>query len=915
MGIGPLTFLAPLALLGLIALPLIWWLLRVTPPSPKKQDFPPLRILQDVMTEEETPDHTPFWLLLFRLLMVAIIAFALARPILTEPEGVSSKPLTLIIDNGWDAAPNWAGIVREAEARLTDARRKNVDVMLVTTAGSEAPFAFTPAQEAMNKIKSLKPFPYAPDRALLAKQLADTDISASEAVWLSGGLDFGGTASLAAALKRASTASRLAPTTELTPIVPGDIAETANGFRSVWHRYSSDSLQSNEVTAHGRDGRVIARADLNFAPGGKTAEAIFELPSELRSRVTALRVSGLASAGAMRLLDDSWGRPLVGLLTTSKDEASPLLSEPFYAETALKPHADLFTGNLNDLLPLAPSIIVMPDVARTESEELRDYVKNGGLLIRFAGPKLAARPDGLLPVTLRDGGRALGGALTWEDPQNLAPFSEDSPFFGLNIPKDLAVTRQVMAQPGTETDNKTWARLEDGSPIVTSDSYGLGRIVLFHVTAGPEWSNLPVGGLYVDMLKRILPLAKSAPAPNVESSGDWAPERLLNGYGRLTAPGADARPIADGTFENVEITAKNPPGLYRQGARRQALNAVRDPNTLSGIGSFSGIAEQSYGQTRQRTLGGLLLGFAIAMLILDALFAILASGRTHYFKLRRSAPAAATLIFACVVFMPQFAQAQTSDQIQTDALGLHLGYVITGDSRLDQMSASALEGLSGSLTRRTTIEPTGVRGVDPSADPLMFYPFLYWPVSRDAPSLSEKASAALNAYMASGGTIVFDTQDQGDRAALGNMVHPGLERITASLDVPALGPVPEDHVLTKSFYLMQTFPGRWANGTVWVDKNPSGAASDGVSSVIIGSNDWAAGWALTEDGEPIVSLETDIPRQREWAIRFGVNVAMYALSGNYKSDQVHAAALVERLGRPVRQPENLGPSRQDGPGK
>ena len=169
--------------------------------------------------------------------------------------------------------------------------------------------------------------------------------------------------------------------------------------------------------------------------------------------------------------------------------------------------------------------------------------------------------------------------------------------------------------------------------------------------------------------------------------------------------------------------------------------------------------------------------------------------------------------------------------------------------------------------------------------------------------------------MASGGTIVFDTQDQGDRAALGNLVHPGLERVTSSLDIPALGPVPEDHVLTKSFYLLQTFPGRWANGTVWVDKNRSGAASDGVSSVIIGSNDWAAGWALTKDGEPIATLESDIPRQREISIRFGVNVAMYALAGNYKSDQVHAAALVERLGRPVRQPENLGPAENDGPPK
>ena len=130
---GPVTFLAPLALLGLVALPLIWWLLRVTPPSPKKQIFPPLRILQDVMTEEETPDSTPLWLLLFRLLLVSIIAVALARPILFQAEGVTDRPVAIIIDDGWDAASNWNVAMREAEAqaRLAQAEKTAVEQGLI----------------------------------------------------------------------------------------------------------------------------------------------------------------------------------------------------------------------------------------------------------------------------------------------------------------------------------------------------------------------------------------------------------------------------------------------------------------------------------------------------------------------------------------------------------------------------------------------------------------------------------------------------------------------------------------------------------------------------------------------------------------------------------------------------------------
>lgn len=906
--VGPVTFLAPLALLGLIALPLIWWLLRVTPPSPKKQVFPPLRILQDVMTEEETPDSTPLWLLLFRLLLVAIIAVALARPILFQAEGVTDRPVAIVIDDGWDAAANWNTAMREAETRIADARRKNLDVLLVSSySGTDALPAFGPAADAMRQVKAMRPAALPTNHTSLANQLETTDLSGSDTVWLSSGIDFGGAATLAAKLETAQGAKRLTPNSEVSPLIPGSAEETANGFRAVWHRVETNSLRTTDVTAHGRDGAVLARADITFSPGVDTTEAEFELPSELRSRVTALRASGSNTAGSVKLLDDSWGRPLIGILTPKADTGSPLLSEPFYAQTALAPFADIYTGSLDELLPLAPSIIIMPDAARTSDEALKDFVETGGLLIRFAGPRLAKRPDDLLPVLLREGGRELGGALTWQDPQHIATFAEDSPFFGLKIPGDITVQRQVMAQPGAQTDSRTWARLEDGSPIVTSSQQGFGRIVLFHVTAGPEWSNLPVGGLYVDMLRRLLTLARSTPGKLQSGTGDWAPERVLSGYGRLITPPIEVLPIANDAFETTVISAEHPPGLYRQGARRKALNTVSNPDALSPMADYDGIKTAPYGETKPVTLGGVLLGLALIMLAIDAILALLVSGRLSNLRPRRAAGLASALVMAAIAITPIDGHAQ--EAIPTsDALELHFAYVKTGDARLDRMSDAAMTGLVTQLNMRTTIEPVGVRGLDPETDSLLFYPFLYWPVARDAPSLSLRASTALNAFMAGGGTIIFDTQDAGDQAILGNRTHPGLARVTASLDIPRLGAVPDDHVLTKSFYLTQVYPGRWANGTVWVDRNANGSARDGVSSVIIGSNDWAAGWAMDGNGEFIQSLEQDIPRQREMAQRFGVNLAMYALAGNYKSDQVHAAALIERLGQPEREPENMGPS-------
>jgi hypothetical protein len=117
--------------------------------------------------------------------------------------------------------------------------------------------------------------------------------------------------------------------------------------------------------------------------------------------------------------------------------------------------------------------------------------------------------------------------------------------------------------------------------------------------------------------------------------------------------------------------------------------------------------------------------------------------------------------------------------------------------------------------------------------------------------------------------------------------------------------VPADHVVTKAFYLIDTFPGRYADGQTWIEAIPretnSGdrpaRAGDGVSPIIITSNDLASAWATGRRGEPLYPVTQTMPRQREMAFRAGTNIVMYALTGNYKADQVHVPALLERLGQ------------------
>jgi hypothetical protein len=314
---------------------------------------------------------------------------------------------------------------------------------------------------------------------------------------------------------------------------------------------------------------------------------------------------------------------------------------------------------------------------------------------------------------------------------------------------------------------------------------------------------------------------------------------------------------------------------------------------------------------------------AMALLLLDALVVLALSGGLAAMLPRRRATTAILLglALAATALAPGLARAQTqakptgaplsaSDDFAMKAtLQTHLAYVITGDADVDAISKSGLQGLTLFLAQRTALEAGDPIGLDPAHDELAFFPLIYWPIVPGRPKPPQAALDNINTYMKNGGTMLFDTRDAVDAPPGAEMSGPGmvaLRTILSSLDVPELEPVPHDHVLTKTFFLLRDFPGRFTSGQLWVEALPAdnvedsarpARAGDGVSSILITSNDFAGAWAMRPDGQPMLPLMPGEPRQREMAFRAGVNIVMYALTGNYKADQVHIPALLERLGQ------------------
>jgi hypothetical protein len=892
----PLSFAEPLLLLGLLSLPVLWWLLRVMPPRPRRIEFPPTRLLFDIAPKEETPSRTPWWLTALRLLAAALVIIAAAGPIWNPQTGIagSRAPLMILLDDGWSAAASWDVRVKAADELIANADNDRRAVALVPLSEPARDIALMPAGTARVALRQLTPKPYSVERietlpaiGRFLKATGDCEIA-----WLSDGVDTGRGPEFLQGLGK-TIGDRTLTIFEGGTAPPQALvaAENAAAKMTVKVLRTNGGVAAGVVRALDLKGSPIGEARYSFAAQEPEAEAAFDLPVELRNDIARLEIAGERSAGAVQLLDKRWRRRAIGIVSgSSSDTAQPLLASTFYLTRALAPFADVRLGDrgapqqaITQFLDQKLPMIVLADVGSL-SPEIRErisaWIEQGGVLVRFAGPRLAQADDDLVPVKLRRGGRSLGGSLTWEKPQHLAAFAADGPFAGLAVPKDVTVNRQVLAEPDAILATKSWASLEDGTPLVTGEHRGKGIVSLFHVSADMRWSDLPMSGSFVEMLRRIVDMSgyTSNPGAGVASEGSAetvAPLRTLDGFGAFGPPPSTAKPLAADFRDRA--TPDHPPGFYGPADGPLAVNALAAADRITALDT-SGLRARraSYTNSEPRDLRGILLSSSLALFLIDAIVVALLGAGIAALLRRRAAPAALAfaLILSTMLSAPAPSRADEKDDFAIKATSqTRLAYVVTGNADVDSIVKAGMAGLTLFLAQRTALEAGDPIGVDPARDELAFFPLIYWPVVPGAAKPPQDAINRIDAYMKQGGTVLFDTRDAIEAP-------PGEGGASQTLD----------------------------SGQTWVEALPHeeddesasprpARGGDGVSPIIITSNDLAGAWAMRPDGQPMLPLTPGEPRQREFAFRAGANIVMYTLTGNYKADQVHAPALIERLGQ------------------
>ena len=362
---------------------------------------------------------------------------------------------------------------------------------------------------------------------------------------------------------------------------------------------ADDRRRRDRRRARARSARACRSATRRFAfkADERETDAEFDLPVEIRNDIARLEIAGERSAGAVQLLDKRWRRRTVGVVSgATADTAQPLLASTYYLARALSPFADVRLAERGSpaeaVTPVHRAAPADDDPGRCRQcrrrgarPARRSWIEDGGVLVRFAGPRLAAGDDDLVPVKLRRGGRILGGSLTWDQPQPLAAFSREGPFAGMPVPNDVTVTRQVLAEPDADARRAHLgdARRRHAAGHRAAARQGPDRAVPRHRR------HALVRPAAVRRLRRHAQAhrrpvghdrAPTKPPPAAARRARWCRRRrVLDGFGAFGPPPPTARPVPAGFAGRA--TADHPPGFYGPPEGLLAVNTLAPADRLA----------------------------------------------------------------------------------------------------------------------------------------------------------------------------------------------------------------------------------------------------------------------------------------------------------------------------------------------
>jgi len=890
------------ALLGLLALPLVFFIVKLFPPTPKKFFFSSFFLINKIEKVSVTKKKFPLWLIIFRIILITLIILFFCKPYLNISENKNStetvKNYIIVADIGWSISKEWDKFKNIVNAISIEAEKQNKKIIFYhsNSKNYNKPKVFETTQSINQYLNKINPVPWQFENSNFKEIIKqNNNFENNKTFFIYSKFDRKNyneqIKDLDFIYKKVKNKILIDPVESIIYLKNVSISKESVIFEVSRHAQSKIPTEFS-VRITSINNQIVFKKKFVLEQNQTIFYFNEKFPLKVLNQIHKIEIVEQNHAGAKYYFDDYSKKKKIGLYTENTQYRENFLLSPlYYLEKSLEKDNILKVGNLDQLIKFDCSVIIIPDkgkIPKKDHLKLNNWLTKGGTIIRFASTKLANNSISFLPASnLLMAVRNLGGPLIMEEALKISPFKKTSIFHGLPVPKDITFKKQLIID-SNNNNLLIAASLSDNTPLVSLGNIEKGKVFLFHITANNDWSNLPLSSLFSEMLQRIILLSEKKITKSVKS---LSLTKEINGYGNLNNTLKNSILKDAALLKKITPSENYLPGIYENNELTVALNLsdkIVDKNFKNSFDKNYEILTNFKKQILD--LRPILIKIILFMFIIDMLISMILKSNFNFISSFYKNKNLLSLFFLLMFFLNS--NVIYSENFSKDTF---LAYVKTNDKKLNAISNSGLNTIKNLLKTRTSISPVAIIEIDIIKDPLYSIPFLYWPLPEDLIELDVKTITKIKNYLANGGMILFDVIGfSRESFNLDNNKFKSIKDFLSSIEAADLTPIPKNHTLTKSFYLLKKFPGRWDNKNLLVE-NSSLELNDGVNSVILGFNDWASAWALDSNNDPLFSVVPGGERQREASYRFGINITMYALTGNYKSDQIHYKSILNRL--------------------
>ena len=887
-------FTYPFFLLAFFLFPFIWRFLKTVPPSPKLKKFPAIVFLAKNKSMDNKPEKNSNLIVVLRLLLLSFIILGFSQPQINRSNNDIVSNL-IIIDNSRFSSLAWKSTINKITQLILENNNEQNNFSIITTTESTKNNLFylhgKNSSEILESLSSLKPFPWDPNYSLLKKKINNFEKKFDNIYWFTEPIDIKDKTGLFDELSKNNIKIFNINEEKIPPIIKFKSQKNDNFNFEIFHPLKI--FNEGTIDCYSFDNRLLFKTsfktNLIQQQNFYVSEVQLAVPSSLKNKIDYFRFNNINSSSTKVFLSETQKKKTVGIIETNQNNQTLNFdSGNYFVEKALKTNFEIKKNSFDKILDKEIKLLFVDDqfINYDESiEELEKWINDGGTLVKFAGENFIKDIESLSHKKLRSAfsltGKkiSIGGKLSLKQSLNLLEVSDESPLHGLEIPNEIEITKYIESSPSSSYRNiNVWLRLENGTPLISSISQSKGQIILFHIPCNTTWSNLTLSYFFVDILQKIVDQSKGV---KLRENRTLKPFKNLDAFGELVDPSPQSLNITNiNMLKTLKINFNHPPGLYKDVYGIYALNSGRSNQLKFKLSRFNNKIsfDQKYNE-KNINLRNSLFVLAIFLFITDTIVTLFSRQLLNFKK----------LIFSIFFLFLSISLELKAEKIEISEISENkIGYILNGNPEIDEVSYNGLKNLSDIITQKTAAIFTDPKSIDLKKDKLFSFPLIYWATNTEVKSLPKK----IKQYINDGGLLLIDCKLNQDEIIIDKCLK-RFETLLESNFPGNLEILNKSHAIAKSFYLLKNFPGR-RNEPVFFFKSNS-LKFDNASSVVFGNNDWTGAWAKNNEDDFLFPILENNPNQRNMSFRFGLNLLIYSLTGNYKTDQVHIPEILKRM--------------------